>query len=70
MKVICVKNPRNKYAITVGYDYEVISFEGGKYKVKNDKGIIWRFNQWLFKTESEIRSKLRNDRLVSILAEK
>jgi hypothetical protein len=70
MKVICVQNPKNKFAIKVGNKYDVISFEGGKYTIRNDKGLIWSFNQWFFKSESEILSEIRNDKLNLILNQK
>ena len=65
MKVICVI--KGKYSLTIGREYDVISFENGKYKIRNDKGHAWLFNQWYFKSASEIKSKMRNDKLEILL---
>lgn len=67
MKVVCIINPKNKYALTVGEEYDVISFEKGKYKIKNNKGFIWSFNQWFFKPSAQIKAERRNMRLNQLL---
>jgi len=69
MKVVCVINPKNKYSLTIGKEYDIISFENGKYTIRNDKGHSWSFNQWYFKSISEIKSKIRNDKLELLLTE-
>jgi hypothetical protein len=67
MKVVCIINPKNKYSLTIGKEYNVISFENGKYQLKNDKGHIFSFNQWFFKSDAEIKIKMRNDKLDLLL---
>lgn len=69
MKVICVLNPKNKYSLTIGSEYDVISFKNGKYELRNDKGYVFSFNQWFFKSTEEIKSKLRSERLDLILGD-
>ena len=56
MKIVCVLNKKkNKYAITVGKEYDVISTEDGKYQIRNDKNFPCSFNKWFFKTYAQIR---------------
>jgi len=45
MKVVCIINPKNKYSLTIGKEYDIISNENGKYRIINDKGYSWSFNQ-------------------------
>lgn len=68
MKVICVMNPKSKYSLTIGKEYDVISFESGKYKLRNDRGYIFSFNQWFFKSDSEVKSKIRDEKLELLIS--
>lgn len=55
MKVVCIDN--DGYSLTIGKTYDVIDVNDGKYKIRNDGGLIriFYYRSNLFKKLDDIR---------------